>query len=74
MNDLLDEVQEFQKQEFVSKFLQKYGKIIITICFSIVIATAIFVYWQNKVEQKQEDFGLKFYNAQQSNDLSLIHI
>ncbi len=69
MNDLLDEVQEFQKQEFVSKFLKKYGKMIIGACVVIVICTAFWVYFNNKTENAQKDFSIKFYELYKTNNV-----
>jgi hypothetical protein len=66
MSDLLDEVQEFTKQEFVNNFLRKYTKYIIGTSLFIILIAAIYAFYQNNHISKQEKFGEEYFKIIQS--------
>ncbi|MEQ9115836.1 MAG: tetratricopeptide repeat protein [Rickettsiales bacterium] len=69
MTDFLDEVQEFHKQESISKFLHKYTKFIIGVSILIVLVSGSYVYYQNYQESKQSRHSENYYTVFEKNDL-----
>lgn len=64
--DIVDEIKEYQTQEAISKFLHKFGKLIIAICILIILISAIFVYWNYRNTQRQEQYSIYFTKAFES--------
>lgn len=62
MSDLFREVDEALKQEKMELFWQKYKNYIIIFCVSLVLGTAISVFWKQHKESQYKEKTAEFYN------------
>lgn len=63
MSDLLEEIKEDLKSEALAGFIVKYGKLIVSAVFIIVIALSLYVYVGYRSIVNQEKLSTQYYNS-----------